>query len=121
MAEQQSITAEELVGPVFPNSLGGLRDKHNTLAQWRQFRADAGFAWVTIRTFRRSVATILDGAGLSARRIADQLGQSKISTTLGLYMGRRAPAPGGGRRSRSDYGSARKTRVKHGVILEKID
>lgn len=90
-AEQQGIPVDELVGPVFPNSLGGLRDKHNTLAQWRQFRAGAGFEWVTIRTFRRSVATILDGAGLSARRIADQLGQSKISTTQDVYMGRRAP------------------------------
>lgn len=85
------INVEDLEGPVFPNSLGGLRDKHNTLAQWRQFRASAGYGWVTIRTFRRSVATILDAAGLSARQIADQLGQSKISTTQDVYMGRRAP------------------------------
>jgi integrase len=91
MAARQGVELDELDGPVFPNSLGTLRDKHNTLAQWREFRADAGFGWVTIRTFRRSVATILDEAGLSARQIADQLGQSKISTTQDVYMGRRAP------------------------------
>jgi integrase len=91
MAALQGISVEELDGPVFPNSLGGLRDKHNTLAQWREFRAKTEYRWVTIRTFRRSVATILDAAGLSARQIADQLGQSKISTTQDVYMGRRAP------------------------------
>jgi integrase len=91
VARVQGVDPDQLDGPVFPNSLGGLRDKHNTLAQWRDFRAEAGFGWVTIRTFRRSVATILDEAGLSARQIADQLGQSKISTTQDVYMGRRAP------------------------------
>ena len=74
---------------MFPNSLGGLRDKHNTLARWRDFRDRAGYPWVTFRTFRRSVATILDEAGLSARQIADQLGHSKVSTTQDVYMGRR--------------------------------
>lgn len=44
---------------------------------------------MTFRTFRRSAATILDDAGLSARDIADQLGHSKVSTTQDVYMGRR--------------------------------
>jgi integrase len=91
MATLHGVQPADLNGPVFPNSLGGLRDKHNTLAQWRAFRAETPYSWVTIRTFRRSVATILDAAGLSARQIADQLGQSKISTTQDVYMGRRAP------------------------------
>ncbi|MFC7342105.1 tyrosine-type recombinase/integrase [Saccharopolyspora griseoalba] len=79
----------ELTGPVFPNTKGGLRDKHNTLARWREFRAGTDYPWVTFKTFRRSVATILDEAGLSAREIADQLGHSKVSTTQDIYMGRR--------------------------------
>jgi integrase len=48
-----------------------------------------GLPWVTIRTFRRSVATLLDEPGLTARQIADQLGHSKVSTTQDVYMGRR--------------------------------
>lgn len=49
----------------------------------------AGYDWVTFRTFRRSVATILDEAGLTARQIADQLGHSKVSTTQDVYMARK--------------------------------
>jgi len=41
---------------------------------------------VTFRTFRRSVATILDAAGLTAREIADQLGHSTVSTTQDVYL-----------------------------------
>ncbi|WP_233442346.1 tyrosine-type recombinase/integrase [Lentzea atacamensis] len=59
------------------------------MARWREFRQRAGYPWVTFRTFRRSVATILDDAGLSARQIADQLGHSKVSTAQDVYMGRR--------------------------------
>lgn len=69
LAERFDVPVDELIGPVFPNTLGGLRDKHNTLARWRDFRARAGYPWVTFRTFRRSVATILDDAGLTARRL----------------------------------------------------
>lgn len=89
LAERFGVDQADLRGPVFPNSLGGLRDKHNTLARWREFRERAGYSWVTFRTFRRSVATLLDEAGLSARQIADQLGHSKISTTQDVYMARR--------------------------------
>ncbi|MFE9745995.1 tyrosine recombinase XerC [Saccharothrix saharensis] len=89
LAERFGVDQADLRGPVFPNSLGGLRDKHNTLARWREFRDRAGYPWVTFRTFRRSVATILDEAGLSARQIADQLGHSKVSTTQDVYMARK--------------------------------
>jgi integrase len=89
LADRFGVPADELTGPVFPNSLDKLRDKYNTLARWREFRRRAGYPWVTFRTFRRSVAIILDEAGLSARQIADQLGHSKVSTTQDVYMGRR--------------------------------
>lgn len=62
------------------------------MARWRDFRSDAGYSWVTFRTFRtfrKSVATALDEAGLTARQIADQLGHSKVSTTQDVYMGRK--------------------------------
>nr|WP_217641321.1 site-specific integrase [Actinopolyspora alba] len=89
LAERFGVPESEVAGPVFPNTEGGLRDKHNTGARWREFRERAGYPWVTFRTFRRSVATILDDAGLSARQIADQLGHSKVSTTQDVYMGRK--------------------------------
>jgi integrase len=92
LAKRYNVPVDELDGPIFPNSHGGLRDKHNTIARWRDFRERAGYPWVTFRTFRRSVATILDEAGLSAREIADQLGHSKVSTTQDVYMGRRMPS-----------------------------
>lgn len=40
-------------------------------------------------TYRKTVATLLDGDGLSARVIADQLGHARISMTQDVYLGRR--------------------------------
>ena len=45
-------------------------------------------AWITSHTFRKTNATILDDAGLSARQIADQLGNARPSLTMDVYMGR---------------------------------
>ena len=39
--------------------------------------------------FRKTAATVLDGAGLTAREIADQLGQARPSMTQDVYMGRK--------------------------------
>ena len=48
-------------------------------------------------TYRKTVATLLDAGGLSARIIADQLGHSRISMTQDVYLGRRAvDVPGDG-------------------------
>jgi integrase len=40
--------------------------------------------------FRKTAATELDRAGLSARQIADQLGHAQASMTQDRYLGRRA-------------------------------
>lgn len=48
----------------------------------------SGFEWVTFHTLRKTFATLLDGAGLTAREIADLLGHSNPSMTLNTYMGR---------------------------------
>ena len=47
-------------------------------------------AWVTSHSFRKTAATILDEAALSARLVADQLGHSRPSMTQDVYMGRHA-------------------------------
>jgi integrase len=54
-------------GPLFADSAGGWRDPSNTSRDFREARDAAGFSWVTSHVFRKTCATILDEAGLSAR------------------------------------------------------
>jgi integrase len=54
------------------------------------FGAGRHLSWVVPHTYRKTVATMLDRQGLSARIIADQLGHARISMTQDVYMGRRA-------------------------------
>lgn len=77
-------------GPIFPDSIGGWRDPSNTSRDLRRARGSTEFAWVTSHVFRKTAATEMDRAGLSARQIADQLGHSKISMTQDHYLGRRS-------------------------------
>lgn len=81
-------------GPLFPDRRGGWRDPSNTAASLREARDRAGFDWVTSHVFRRTVATVMDEAGMSAREIADQLGHSKVSMTQDVYLGRKAVGGG---------------------------
>ena len=76
--------------PVFSNLFGGLRDPKNTRREVRAALDRAGFDWVTSHSFRKTTATMLDEAGLSARVIADQLGHARPSMTQDVYMGRKA-------------------------------
>lgn len=73
---------------VFPSSVGTLRDPDGLSKQWRRVRDALGFDWVTTHTFRRTLATIIDDAGMSARVGADQLGHSHVSMTQDVYFGR---------------------------------
>ena len=75
--------------PVFANSLGGFRDPKNTRRDVRHALDRADFSWVTSHNFRKTTATLLDQAGLSARVIADQLGHARPSMTQDVYMGRK--------------------------------
>jgi integrase len=76
------------VTPVFPAPLGGLRDRSNTQADLRDAFKAAGVASITSHVLRKTTATLLDSAGLSAREIADQLGHAKPSMTTDVYLGR---------------------------------
>ncbi|WP_171814415.1 site-specific integrase [Arthrobacter dokdonensis] len=73
---------------VFPSTTGNLRDPSGVSKQWRKVRTALGMDWVTSHTFRKTVATVLDGEGMSARIGADQLGHAQISMTQDVYMGR---------------------------------
>ena len=80
-------------GVVFPSPKGPLRDSHNTSADLRKVLGLAGFRWVTSHVFRKTVATRLDEAGLSARQIVDQLGHNRPSLTQDVYLGRGLAGP----------------------------
>lgn len=74
---------------IFPSPLGRIRDASNTTGDLRRALDNAGFDWVTSHTFRKTVATRLDQAGMTARAIADHLGHAQPSLTQDVYMGRR--------------------------------
>lgn len=79
------------LGLLFPGLAGGVRNPSNANRDLREVldRVDTeAYGWVTSHTFRRTVATRLDDAGLSARQIADHLGHAKPSMTQDIYMGR---------------------------------
>jgi len=88
MLRRRSADRADGVCPLFPDSVGGWRDPNNTRRDLRRARGTDGFKWVTSHVFRKTCATILDEAGLSARVVADQLGHARPSLTQDVYMGR---------------------------------
>ncbi|GAA4557692.1 site-specific integrase [Pseudonocardia xishanensis] len=82
---QEANPAGELV---FPAASGGLRDPSNTQADLKDALGAAGYEWVTSHVFRKTVASLMDEAGLSSRAAADQLGHAKPSMTSDRYFGR---------------------------------
>ena len=76
--------------PLFPDVQGGFRDPANVRRELREARGETTLAWITSHTFRKTAATILDEAALSARLVADQLGHSRPSMTQDVYLARRA-------------------------------
>lgn len=73
---------------IFPSSVGSYRDPDNFNKQWRKVRAELNVPDVTSHSFRKSLATLIDDEGMSARIGADQLGHSKVSMTQDRYMRR---------------------------------
>lgn len=73
---------------IFPSTQGTLRDPGGLSRLWRGVREDLGVPEVTSHSFRKTVATLIDDEGLSARIGADQLGHAKVSMTQDKYMSR---------------------------------
>jgi integrase len=73
---------------IFPSTAGTLRDPNNFGKQWRKVRDDLGAPDVSSHSFRKTIATLIDEEGLSARVGADQLGHSNVSMTQDRYMKR---------------------------------
>ncbi|GAA2812003.1 helix-turn-helix domain-containing protein [Kribbella solani] len=69
---------------------------HALLAQLHEAAQPAEsdkLAWVRSHALRKTTATALDDAGHTARQIADQLGQAKVSITQDIYLHRQAANP----------------------------
>ena len=58
---------------IFPSTAGTLRDPNNFGRLWRTVRDELGVPGVTTHSFRKTVATLIDEQGLSARIGADHL------------------------------------------------
>lgn len=73
---------------MFPSTAGTWRDPNNFGREWRTVRDALGVPDVTSHSFRKSLATLIDDRGLSARIGADHLGHAKVSMTQDVYMSR---------------------------------
>lgn len=73
---------------IFPSTAGTLRDPNNFAKQWRTARDELGLGEATTHSFRKTVATLIDDEGLSARIGADHLGHSHVSMTQDRYISR---------------------------------
>ena len=93
---------------------GGLRDPSNTQADLRVVFATAGYGWVTSHVYRKTVATLMDQSGLSARQAADQLGHAKVSMTQDNYFGRKIGNTGAAAVLEA-FGDEKQSRPKPGV------
>jgi integrase len=73
---------------IFPSTAGTLRDPNNFGKESRNARDELGVPEITTHSVRKTVATLIDDEGLSARIGADHLGHSNVSMTQDRYMAR---------------------------------
>ncbi|WP_435583342.1 tyrosine-type recombinase/integrase [Amycolatopsis thermoflava] len=72
----RELAAEAGDGPLFASWNGQWQDPRNTRRRIREALDECGFGWVTPHVWRKTVAMVLDEAGLSTNEIADQLGNT---------------------------------------------
>lgn len=82
---------------VCTSMVGTLRDPSNSNKTLRQLFTRAGFDWATAHNLRKTVATLLDEQGATAREIAAHLGHRNPSLTMDVYMDARRNASSAGR------------------------
>ncbi|BCP14858.1 phage integrase [Mycobacterium paraintracellulare] len=73
---------------IFASTRGTWRDPNNFGRDWRTVRGALGVSDAKFHSFRKTVATMIDDEGLSARVGADQLGHARPSMTQDRYMAR---------------------------------
>ncbi|WP_025157285.1 tyrosine-type recombinase/integrase [Leifsonia aquatica] len=75
-------------GLVFPHPTGKIYRPTRLEQIWERNRERLGYPEFTSHGFRKTVATMLDAAGLTAREIAEYLGHKRPSFTQDVYMSR---------------------------------
>lgn len=86
MLQRRHRRLKEFTNLLFPTPLMRPRDPSNTQREIRDRREMLGYPELSTHSFRKTVATILDKAGLSATEIADYLGHENPSMTQDVYM-----------------------------------
>lgn len=97
LAERLSTRVQDLgeVGYLFPSPRlterkhDRPRDKRNVARQLRRVLDEADLEWATPHSLRRTVATMIDKAGLPISLAADVLGHADAGFTASVYLGRR--------------------------------
>lgn len=79
-------------GPPFSSARGGWLDPSNVINRIRDAFTGCGYGWVTSHVFRKTVATVLDEAGLPSGAVADQLGNTRAIAER-HYIKRRVANP----------------------------
>lgn len=92
LLRRQQTQPKNEMGLIFPSEVGTIMDPTNFNDQWRRVRRALGFDFdfeVTGHTFRKTLITIGDDAGISAVALADHAGHAETSMTQNTYMGRK--------------------------------
>ncbi|MCI2424155.1 tyrosine-type recombinase/integrase [Saccharopolyspora sp. K220] len=79
--------------PVFPSGTLGWHHPSNMQRSVRRMRERIEYPDFTTHVGRKTVATILDTSGQTAREIADQLGHANPAMPQNVYMGRGVQNP----------------------------
>ncbi|WGL51597.1 site-specific integrase [Nocardioides sp. BP30] len=96
LARAKVLGSEGLVFPSPGRPAGINRDSHrpwdkdNLNKEVRKLLDAADLPWATSHSLRRTVASLMDAAGLSVAEAADQLGHANPAMTASVYLGRRA-------------------------------
>jgi integrase len=77
---------------IFVSRRGTWMSPNNVRRQWRQARAEADLGWVTPRTFRKTVATLIDKEA-DTKSAAAQLGHASEEITNTYYVAKPVLAP----------------------------
>ncbi len=72
-------------GPFEPDSRGRTYWQTNYAREFARFRLTADLPWVTLYTFRHTMATLLLRAGVPIKVVSQRLGHEDIATTLRTY------------------------------------
>lgn len=76
----------EFTPALFPTVQMKRKDPSNTQREVRESRDSLGYPDLSTRSFRKTVATILGTAGMSANEVADYLGHENPSLTMETCM-----------------------------------